>query len=54
MSTVKQFLSLAFGAIVLYLILAHYTGAETTISAVGKSSSEIFRTLQGPSPSQDR
>lgn len=53
-STIKEFLTLAFGAIFLYLVLAHYTGAEHTISASGKATSEIFRTLQGPSPKEDR
>ena len=38
---------LSLGAIALYLVLAHYTGAEKTITATGKSTSEIFKTLQG-------
>lgn len=46
-STVKEFLSLSIGAIVVYLVLAHYTGAQHTIEAAGKSTSEVFKTLQG-------
>jgi hypothetical protein len=46
-SLAKEFLGLSLGAIVVYLILAHYTGAEHTLSAAGKSTSEVFKTLQG-------
>ena len=46
-STIKEFLTLSIGAIALYLVLAHYTGAEKTITATGKSTAEIFKTLQG-------
>lgn len=49
-STIKEFISLSIGAIIVYLVLAHYTGAEGTITAAGKSTAEIFKTLQGPAP----
>jgi hypothetical protein len=46
-SIIKEFLSLSLGAIVLYIILTHYTGAEKTISATGSATANIFKTLQG-------
>lgn len=46
-SIVKEFLTLSMGAIVLYLILEHYTGAEKTITAAGSQTANIFKTLQG-------
>jgi hypothetical protein len=46
-STIKEFISLSLGAIVVYLILAHYTGAEKTITATGTATANIFKTLQG-------
>jgi hypothetical protein len=46
-STIKEFLTLSIGVIALYLVLAHYTGAEGTINAVGKNTGEIFKALQG-------
>lgn len=46
-STIKEFISLSLGAIVVYLIVVHYTGAEKTITAVGGSTANIFKTLQG-------
>lgn len=47
-STIKEYLTLTFGVIGLYLVLAHYTGAEGTISALGKTNVEIVKALQGP------
>jgi hypothetical protein len=48
MSTIKQFVTLSFGAVMLYLILAHYVGADKTIAAIGDADANIFKTLQGP------
>jgi hypothetical protein len=46
-STIREFVTVSLGVIALYLVLAHYTGAEGTITATGKSTAEIFKTLQG-------
>lgn len=45
-SIAKEFISLSLGAIFVYLILEHYTGTEHTLAAAGKSTSEVFKTLQ--------
>lgn len=47
MSLAKEFISLSIAVIALYLVLAHYTGAEGTISAIGGNTAAIFKTLQG-------
>jgi hypothetical protein len=46
-SIAREFVSLSIGAIVVYLIVEHYTGAEHTLLSAGKSTSEVFKTLQG-------
>jgi hypothetical protein len=43
----KEFISLSLGAIVVYLIVEHYTGASKTITATGAATANIFKTLQG-------
>lgn len=47
---IQEFITLALGAVFLYLVLAHYTGAERVISATGGQAANIFKTLQGPPP----
>jgi hypothetical protein len=47
MRLAREFIGLALGTIFLYLVLAHYTGAEKTIAATGSATSQIFKTLQG-------
>ena len=43
----REFLVLSMGTVFVYLLVAHYTGAEGIARATGSSLSEIYKTLQG-------
>lgn len=43
---VKQFIGGAFGLIALYLLLSHASGFSRAVTAIGQSSSGVFKTLQ--------
>ncbi len=47
MPLVQEFVKLSFGAILLFLLLAHFTGAEGIANAVGGQTANIYKTLQG-------
>jgi hypothetical protein len=46
-SLLKQFLSMSGVAILAYLALAHFTGAEGIINSLASGTEGVYSTLQG-------